>query len=693
MRDFNEDFYIKAYPDVQLSGIDPLAHFQRIGIRLGRLPNRSEPNLNSPSQIPTALNSMPHSGDGTASKTVQLIELFKLDLHPEPRKRTRISHHLHRNADEIYSFLSQFSDQELGTSSENRYLRIMEYLTKSTHLIDDFPLIDRRLYYLMYPDLEQSEIDPFIHYINFGKLEKRNPHPLLNHNYYTSNYPETAHFKFSVLFHFIKFGSSKGYNPSEFFNTSYYQRRYPDVKASKINPLIHFLRYPGCMPNENFDSKVYAEQNPSLIDIHLNPLVHFIYFGKGNDIPTKRDSEILLTANYAPSATPQAESLGYLANGKSAYNVLPAPRIPLIVMVDAFFPCPDQDSGSLDQYNYAQIFQTLGYEVAFASLIEFHQNSNNSLPMKNLGVHCITAEQYINIEEFIFLNADRIAGFFLSRFNFGGTLIAIARSFCPRSKIIFNTVDLHHIREERQAKVSGDSAMLENSVVTKTKELDCISSADISIVVSKTEASLLNKLCPSSKIKVIPLIRSFSQRLRPAFAARGGVAFIGGFNHAPNLDAVTNFLETIWPKILKMVPTMKLYVIGSNLPKSLQSNNTPNVEWVGYVPSLETRLDKLRLTIAPLRFGAGAKGKIVSSLSNGVPCVASEIAAEGMDIAEGFGITVAENASDFAEKVIRLHNDETWWNEMSERGFNATQQTYSIDNGIKLVEQIFPKIN
>jgi glycosyltransferase involved in cell wall biosynthesis len=335
----------------------------------------------------------------------------------------------------------------------------------------------------------------------------------------------------------------------------------------------------------------------------------------------------------------------------------------------------------------------LGYEVAFASILEFACEDSVKQPMVDLGVYCATADKYINIEEFVFLNAERISAFFLSRFNFGGSWIEKARHFCPYAQVIFNTVDLHHIREKRQAQIINDKKMMENALLTEVEELDRIASADITIVVSKKERDILEEIRPCADVRVIPLIREIENRTFPKFEKRNGIAFIGGFQHQPNIDAVNNFLDVTWPEILAIRPKMKFYVIGSNLPPVLSARKERNVEWVGHVDKLEPWLDTVRVTVAPLRFGAGAKGKVVSSLINGVPCIASRIAAEGMGIAEGDGIITAECPLEFAQRVVSLHDNEALWNESSIRGFAAVKKNYSIEHGMELVEQILPRIS
>jgi glycosyltransferase involved in cell wall biosynthesis len=106
---------------------------------------------------------------------------------------------------------------------------------------------------------------------------------------------------------------------------------------------------------------------------------------------------------------------------------------------------------------------------------------------------------------------------------------------------------------------------------------------------------------------------------------------------------------------------------------------------VGHVQDLGAALEKLRLTVAPLRFGAGAKGKIVSSLSHGVPCVATPIATEGMGLVDGVSVLVADRTDLFAQKVIAAYRDEALWNRLSAGGLEAVRRNHSFENGLRLI--------
>ncbi|CAH0497201.1 hypothetical protein NVSP9465_02253 [Novosphingobium sp. CECT 9465] len=636
---------------------------------------------------------------GTIVKSVQSRRVGPAVL--KLRAASRHDRQVAANTDLILQFLAKFPDHQLGMSSEGREERVIAYLEGATSCVADFPLIDRNHYYARNPDVGEVGLDPFIHYLQHGQRDGRSPSPLMDYDFYVASYPEAARFEQSCLEHYLRFGVAKGYNPCEMFDTRGYLDRYPDVKAAGLNPLIHYLRHPDCQPHALFDSHFYRTSNLDVVRGGFNPLIHYLAYGREEGRPA-RPTPHQPQVNRQPlsghrteasiqGGISEAPAMPIAANANSQIVNAAAMR-PLVVMIDAFCPRPDQDSGSLDQVNFVRIFRALGYDVAFAALLDFSADAAKRKPVDDAGAECITSERYVNIEEFVFLNAERISAFFLSRYNFGGSWIERARMFCPDAQVIFNTVDLHHVREERHARLTQDEKALESAAQMRTDELATVDAADVTIVVSHSEKAILEREAPGADVRVVPLIRDIPKRILPGFEARSGIAFIGGFQHAPNIDAVETFLDEVWPLLHKARPDMIFHVIGSHLPPELAERKDPNVEWVGYVPELEPHLDRVLATVAPLRFGAGAKGKVVSSLLNAVPCVASEIAFEGMGIPDGHGVIAARSPDEFASRIMALADDPELWAQTSKRGFEAVNAAYSIEKGIEIVAGILPRM-
>ena len=603
----------------------------------------------------------------------------------------------------IIGFLEKFSETELNFSKSGRKQRVTQYLMGVTPDVEDFPLFNRDVYLHLNPDVAEAGIEPFVHLIQNGQWESRIIHPLMDIPYYVSRYPEADKFKISAVEHYFRFGVGKGYDPSPMFSTQWYFDHYSDVKALGINPVIHYLRYPGCQPHPDFQSDYYRKQNLDVVRHGINPLVHYALWGRHEGRqPVAYTSPALspevpaMILEQKPEPMPVSTEIFAAPKPASRSSVVQehVPSLatvgsrPLVVMMDAFYPRPDEDSGSLDQVNFIRIFQNLGYDVAFIALLNFGDGPEVGTKVAALGAHCVTASEFASVEEYLFLNQERISVVFLSRVHFGGAWINRARAFCPKARILFNTVDLHHIREEREAALRGDAESVARAQETKRLEYGCIMSADASIVVSEHEQALLAGELPSARVAVVPLMREIPRTRFPDWESRQHLAFIGGFQHQPNIDAVNYFLDEIWPIVQARRPDLIFHVIGSHLPDTLQARPAPNVEWIGYVPEIEPWLDRIRLTVAPLRYGAGAKGKVVSSLLNGVPCVATSVAAEGMGLRIGQDIMSCHTPQEFAEAILKVHDDAGIWGRLSLQGFETVSRTYSIEYAQKCVESV-----
>jgi len=146
------------------------------------------------------------------------------------------------------------------------------------------------------------------------------------------------------------------------------------------------------------------------------------------------------------------------------------------------------------------------------------------------------------------------------------------------------------------------------------------------------------------------------------FDQRDGIAFIGGFQHQPNIDSVLWFTAEILPLIRRRLPDAVFYIVGSHPAPEVLALEGDGIKVVGFVEDLREVLDRCRMSVVPIRYGAGIKGKIGTSLSYGLPCVATSIGAEGMDLTDGDGVLVADDPSDFADTVVQLYRDSELWN-------------------------------
>lgn len=349
------------------------------------------------------------------------------------------------------------------------------------------------------------------------------------------------------------------------------------------------------------------------------------------------------------------------------------------LFIDATTPTPDRDSGSIDAFNYMKILSELGFFVSFIpdNLIYFDDYSKN---LQLNGIQVIYSPYIQSIEEFLKINHNSFDLIIISRYPIAKKYIPFLRYLKTNTKIIFNTVDLHFLRTEREAELKLDPKLQKLSSHMKIEELDLMKFSDYTLVVSNAEENLINQINPEIQISTISIPREIPGRIN-GFADRKDIVFIGGFHHQPNIDAVNYFLNEIWPLINDRKPEIRFLIVGSNIPDSFFDfeNKFNNVVVKGFVQDLSEVFSTCKLSIAPLRFGAGVKGKIVTSLSYGVPCVATPLAIEGMGLVENIDIQIATSPEEFLDKVLELYSIPTKWEYFSENGLKFTIMNFSIE--------------
>ena len=366
---------------------------------------------------------------------------------------------------------------------------------------------------------------------------------------------------------------------------------------------------------------------------------------------------------------------------RNQYKIdLPLSNKPHVLFIDSCWPRHNRDAGSLYALAQVRCLQKFGYEVLFSADAEYNERNNYLNMLEAEGVTCVSIENYQSLDEFIRTFGKYLDLVFLTRVYSGGRHLEAVKKGAPKARVVFNTIDLHHIREKRMAQVSQDVIASHNSDATRAREIYITRQSDATIVVSGVEKDILNAQVPGAAVFEMPLIVTTRKSI-PDFEARRGVGFVGGFEHVPNVDAIRYLLEDVWPHVVKKIPDITLQIVGFGLPDEIIMNAPCGVSYLGPLDNIEQWFDSLRLTVAPLRYGAGAKGKVASSLASGVPCVGTKIAAEGMNLVSGLHIEVGETPEDFARKIVYVHEDRKLWNNLSSNGRAKAEECFSIQSG------------
>ena len=347
-----------------------------------------------------------------------------------------------------------------------------------------------------------------------------------------------------------------------------------------------------------------------------------------------------------------------------------------ILVVDARVLMPDHDSGSLRMFNILKILQTMGYKVTFLPANLQHHEKYTPM-LQNIGIECQYLPYVIDAGRYIENYGQQFDAVILSRADYAEKYMDIVKNACPQAKVLFDTVDLHFLREQREAELTNDKGLLESAALRKSQELSLARKADVTMVVSPVEIDLFQQEAPDVNIHLLSNIHHLHSK-GESFENRSDILFIGNFEHPPNTDAMEFFLDEIFPIIQRGNPDIKVKIVGGHVPGHLKARASGNIEFTGFVSDITPLFDNIRISIAPLRYGAGVKGKINSSMAYGVPAVVTSMAAEGMSLAHGQDILIADEPADFASEILRLYDDRTLWEALSEAGRNNIETHFSF---------------
>lgn len=361
------------------------------------------------------------------------------------------------------------------------------------------------------------------------------------------------------------------------------------------------------------------------------------------------------------------------------------------LVVDHCTPTPDQDAGSITAFNFMLILRQMGFQVTFIPEDNYLNVPPYTQNLQRAGIEALYEPYITSVRQHLIEAGHRYDLVLLVRPCVVGNHLEGVKTLCPKAKVLFHTSDLHFIRMEREAKLDGDHSKMEAAAAMKSLELSLMRQVDEVIVHSTAEKELLEHKAPSVSISVFQWAISIRGTSSP-FEARRDVAFIGGYQHPPNVDAALFFVREVFPLLRAKIPGVRFFAIGSKPPQELLELASDDVIVTGFVEDLSPLLDTLKVAVAPLRYGAGIKGKVATALSVGLPCVATEIAAEGMGLVDGREILVAQDAYDFASKVETLYKDRGLWESISREGLCFAEQTYGQGAAVRSVAAILDKL-
>ena len=334
-----------------------------------------------------------------------------------------------------------------------------------------------------------------------------------------------------------------------------------------------------------------------------------------------------------------------------------------------------------------QGFKEYNFEVVFASTA---QETQYSLNLSELKIESVQIKlNHSSFDDFISNLKPDIVVFdrFMIEEQFGWRVA----EFAPNALRILNTEDLHSLRNTRQLCYKSDTEFttekwIENDVTKR--EIASIYRSDLTLIISSAETELLKTVFAISDdiLLTLPFMLETNTKKLPSFEERRDFFFVGNGKHAPNIDAIKYLRESIWPSIRKELPEIVLHIYGAYLPQQINEMNNPSSGFLvhGWLKDLDKTLSNARVNLAPLRFGAGLKGKVIDGMRNGTPTVTTTIGVEGIPNLHAYDDTIK-----FTQRAIELYSNKTTW-------LNAQAEEYKIVTTYfskqQLIQILFKKI-
>ncbi len=375
-----------------------------------------------------------------------------------------------------------------------------------------------------------------------------------------------------------------------------------------------------------------------------------------------------------------------------------------ILIVAKELPFYDRSSGNFRLFQIIRGLVSQGHRITFLARPSFRKIDDSICvaELEKLGVAVvkisdekkfICPNQHPSLKTLLNRGAFDIA--YLMFYSVAALYLEPIRAFSPATRIVVDSVDIHFLREFRQNRLAGNQNP-EPYERNKQMELEVYRKADLVVVLTEDDRRAL--LAESSQVKtaIIPNIHPATPEPSAGWESRRDIVFVGGFTHEPNVDAVLYFCGQIWPLVARHLPQSRLVIAGNAPPPGITRLASERVIVTGYVKDVNALLGQCRVSIAPLRYGAGMKGKVGEALAGGLPVVATSTAAEGMGLRHGEHLLVADSAEDFAHCVVELYQDQTLWGKLAKNGREHITRHFSpeaaADKLGKMVNSLYPSL-
>jgi len=366
---------------------------------------------------------------------------------------------------------------------------------------------------------------------------------------------------------------------------------------------------------------------------------------------------------------------------------------PNLLIIGYVWPEPQSSAAGTRMMELIQLFQQQGWKITFASPA---QRSDHMADLTAFDVDSVEIElNNQSFDQFVLALNPQAVMFdrFMMEEQFGWRV----EQQCPDALRILDTEDLHSLRDARHKAYKGGRNVedADYSSDIAMREIAAILRCDVSLIISQFEMELLQSHyhVPASLLHHLPFMLDPQDLNKPrlGFDERVDFVSIGNFRHAPNWDAVLYLKETIWPIIRKQLPKAQLHLYGAYPPPKATALNNPKQGFLvkGWCDDAHQVIGQARVLLAPLRFGAGIKGKLADAMLNGTPSVTTAIGSESMHGELPWSGAVSDDPNTFCYMATHLYNDPKAWQTAVDNGNAIIYQHYNKTLlGNKLIERV-----
>lgn len=375
-----------------------------------------------------------------------------------------------------------------------------------------------------------------------------------------------------------------------------------------------------------------------------------------------------------------------------------------VLIIGFVWPEPTSSAAGKRMLELINLFQAQGWGITFASSAA---KTDHMVDLEAMGVKTYSIEiNSSTFDEFVKELNPTIVVFdrFVIEEQFGWRVA----EHCPKAVRVLDTEDLHFLRRARKKASNKNRSCSKADLLSSedaNREIASIYRSDLSLIISDAEKALLENTfgVPSKLLQYLPfLLDSIDDSTVsnwPEFHQRTHFMTIGNFRHDPNMDAVRYLKKKIWPLIRKQLPDAELHIYGAYVSQEAEQMHQPETGFIieGRVENAAEVISQGRVMLAPLRYGAGLKGKLIEAMQCGTPSITTNIGAEGIRGNLAWNGAIADDTETFVNAAVGLYKDEERWTKAQRQGIKIINERFSnrayVDNLINTLRDIYKDLD